>query len=108
MSQVHLEDYRDLIVLAINSVFVPVLIALAFIVFLWGVYKYFILGAADEKNRAEGRTFVLYSVIGFVLIFSLWGVVNIVMGTLNLSAGTNSPTPPTIRIQPTSSSLYEG
>lgn len=74
--------YRDTIVWFVNYVLVPILMAIAFIVFLWGVYKYFIQGATDEKSRADGRQFVLWGVLGFVIITSLWGVVNIVKDTI--------------------------
>lgn len=90
-----IKPYSDSIIDVINSVLVPVLIAIAFIVFLWGVYKYFILGGADEKSRTEGRQFVLWGVIGFVIIFCVWALVNIVIGVFNLSGGSTAPRPPT-------------
>lgn len=91
----YLQGYSNSITGVINYVLVPVLMAIAFIVFLWGVYKYFILGAADEKSRTDGRQFTLWGVIGFVVILSLWGIVNIFMSTLGLSVGT-APAYPTI------------
>lgn len=87
--------YSNGVINFINYILVPILMAVAFIVFLWGIYKYFILGAADEKNREDGRQFALWGIIGFVIILSLWGIVNIFMGTLGLSA-TNAPRFPTI------------
>lgn len=89
----YLQGYSNNITGVINYVLVPVLMAIAFIVFLWGVYKYFILGAADEKNRTDGRQFTLWGVIGFVVILSLWGIVNIFMSTLGLSVGQAPPYP---------------
>lgn len=88
-----LEYYSKTFTWVVNYVLVPALIALAFIVFLWGIYKYFILGASNEHEKGDGRKFALWGVIGFVIIFSLWGLVNLVGGTLNLF-GQNSPTPP--------------
>lgn len=88
-----LQGYATSIIGVINSILVPVLIAIAFITFLFGVYKYFILGADSDTERATGRQFVLWGVIGFVVILSLWALVNIVMGTLNLSAGTRPRIP---------------
>jgi hypothetical protein len=90
-----IKPYSDSITGIINGIFVPVLMAIAFIVFLWGVFKYFILGASDEKNRTDGRQFVLWGIIGFVIILSVWGLVNIVTSALNLSSGTH-PVPPQI------------
>jgi hypothetical protein len=91
-----IQPYATGIINVINSIFVPVLIAVAFIVFLWGVYKYFILGADSDTERATGRQFVLWGIIGFVIIFSLWGLVNIVGGTLGFSFTTPAPKPPRI------------
>lgn len=93
----YLDFYKGFIQGAINDYLVPILFAIAFIVFLWGVYKYFILGAADEKSRTDGKQFVLWGIIGFVVISSVWGIVNIVKGTIIPStAGSNHPTYPTL------------
>ncbi len=82
----------------INIYLVPMLMAVALIVFLWGIYKYFILGAADEKARTEGRKFAMNGIIGFVIILSVWGIVFIVKETLNLDKQDNTGIPtPTLR-----------
>ena len=91
-----LEGYKENIVSIINGILIPVLIAIAFLVFLWGVYKYFIKDGDNESEREKGKTFVLYGIIGFVIIFSVWGLVNIVSDTLNLSPGSTAPTAPRI------------
>lgn len=81
----------------VNSYFVPILMAVAFIVFLWGIYKAFIWNAASESEKAEGRKFALCGIIGFVIITSLWGIVNIVRGTIIPStAGSSRPAYPTL------------
>ena len=91
--------YTNGIITVINTILVPVLFAIALITFLWGVYKYFILGAAEEKSRTDGKQFVLWGVIGFVVILSVWALVSIVMGAFGLTAGT-TPTPPTFVTTP--------
>lgn len=68
----------------INSTLVPLVFAIAFLVFLWGVFKYFILGGSDEGKREEGRQLMLYAIIGFVLMISIWGIVNLLAGGLGL------------------------
>jgi len=92
-----LTPYSSGIIGVINGILAPVLMAMAFIVFVWGIYKYFILGAAEEKSRTDGRQFILWGIIGFVIILSVWGLVSLVMGTLGLSATTTAPLPPLIR-----------
>lgn len=88
--------YTNGIITLINNVLVPLLFAIALITFVWGVYKYFILGAAEEKSRADGRQFVMWGIIGFVVILSLWALVTVVKDTFNLTGTT--PTPPTFTI----------
>lgn len=66
----------------LNTVVVPLVFALAFIVFLWGVFQAFILGAANEEKRKEGGKFVLWAVIGFVIMISIWGIVNLAVSAL--------------------------
>jgi hypothetical protein len=85
--------YSNSIIYVINYILVPVLMAVAFIVFLWGVYKYFIYGAASDTERATGKQFTFWGVIGFVVILSLWGIVNLLMGTFGLSVGKAPPAP---------------
>lgn len=90
-----IKPYSNGIISLINSVFVPLLFSLAFLYFLYGVYKYFILGAASEAERTKGRDVILWGLIGFAVIISVWGLVNVITTTFNLTSGT-APTPPTI------------
>lgn len=66
----------------INTVVVPVVFAIAFIVFLWGVFTYFIAGGAQEEKRQEGARFVFSAIIGLVVMISIWGLVNLVGSSL--------------------------
>ena len=59
--------------------------ALAFLTFIWGVLNYFFFSGGDEGKRAEGRQFVLWGVLGMVVLFSVWGFVNIVLSTLGIT-----------------------
>ncbi len=88
-----IKPYSDSIIGIINSIFVPVLMAIAFIVFLWGVFKYFIWNKESESEKMEGRKFAMWGIIGFVIILSVWGLVNILMGALNLQGGKPPPFP---------------
>ena len=88
--------YSSGIINLINGVFVPVLFAIALLTFFWGVYKYFFLGADSEAERAKGRDFVLWSIIGFVVILSVWGLVAIVRDTFGLGASGYAPNYPTL------------
>lgn len=69
----------------INNVAVPLLFALAFIVFIWGVFQYFIAGGHDEEKRETGKSLMLWGIIGFFVMVSVWGLVNILRGTFNFN-----------------------
>ena len=86
--------YSTGLINVINGILVPVLMAIAFITFLWGIYKYFIQGASNESEKGEGRQFAMWGIIGFVIILSVWGLVNLVISTIGLPNNA-TPTPPT-------------
>ena len=67
----------------INTVIVPVIFALAFLVFIWGVFQ-FVVNAGDETKRTEGRKFILWGLLGIVVLFSVWGFVNLLLSTLGI------------------------
>lgn len=68
-----------------NNVLVPLVFALAFLVFLWGMFKTFILGGGDEDKQKEGKQLMMYSIAGFVVMVSLWGIVNLLAGGFGFS-----------------------
>lgn len=71
----------------LNYVVIPVIFALAFAVFIWGIVNYFFLKGDDEKMRASGRQFALWGLLGITLLFSVWGLVNLLLSTLGIPAG---------------------
>ena len=72
------------IIYVINNVLVPLLFAVAFIVFLYGVFKKYIWSRGDETAVEEGHKLILWGIIGFVIMISLWGLVNVVANTFGL------------------------
>ena len=62
---------------------VPILIGLAVIAFLWGVLL-FVFRAGDPDARKTGQSFMLWAVIGIVVMVSVWGLVYFVQATFGL------------------------
>ena len=74
------------IVGVISTVIVPFIGALAFLVFIWGVIKYFFLtNRGDEKELAEGKWFIFWGILGIVVLFSVWGFVSLMLSTLGIA-----------------------
>ena len=95
-----LSGYTNTFITFINGTLVPLIFAVAFIVFLYGVFKTFILGGGDETKREEGRQLMLYAVIGFLLMVSIWGIVNLLANGFGLrqnDIGNLPETPGSIR-----------
>jgi hypothetical protein len=65
----------------IEFILIPIIIALALLAFLWGVFT-FIRNADDEGKRAEGRQFMLWGIIGLAVMMSVWGLVQILTNTI--------------------------
>jgi hypothetical protein len=87
-------SFASTILYLINYVLVPLLFAIAFIVFLYGVASTYIFSHGDSGKVSEGHKLILWGIVGFVVMVSLWGLVNVVSNTFGL-AGYGAPTPPT-------------
>ncbi len=78
----------------INHFLVPFVFAIAFAMFLFGVFRFFFVQGTDPKARNEGRGFIIGAIIAFAVMVSVWGLVNLVRGTIPLGS-TNQPPLPT-------------
>ena len=75
----------------INTTLIPLIFAVAFLVFLWGMFVTFILGGKDSTKQEEGKSLMLYAVIGFVVMLSLWGIVNLLVDSFGFGDDTITP-----------------
>ncbi|MBU6321756.1 hypothetical protein KGO04_04500 [Patescibacteria group bacterium] len=67
--------------------------AIALVVFAWGIFEFVFNQAADDKAREEGRRAILWGVVGFVIIFGAYGIINLALSTFNVSVTTPSGAP---------------
>jgi hypothetical protein len=70
----------------VNTVVAPAIVTLSFLVFIWGVVNYLFLNGGNEDKRVEGRQFMIWGILGMVLLFGVWGVVNLIAATLGFSS----------------------
>ena len=75
-------SFLDNVLGFIDKVLLPVILGLAFLMFVWGVFKFFILGGSDEEAQQKGKSLMLYAVAGFVLILSFYGIVSVITNGL--------------------------
>ena len=91
----NIQSVGQFIINLIDTVAVPVIFAVAFLVFIYGVFQYFILSGGDEEKQANARNLMLYGLVGFFIMVSVWGLVNILVNTFNLTSNVpNYPQAP--------------
>lgn len=78
-----LERFLGRVVVEIINPLIMLLAAGAFIVFVWGVFE-FVRDAGDEQKREEGRRAIFWGLIGLVIIFGAYGIINLALGTFGL------------------------
>ncbi len=64
------------ILIFLNKTLVPFILAIAFFIFIWNAVRYFILEGENEESQTKAKSLALWSVSAFVIIVSLWGIVN--------------------------------
>jgi hypothetical protein len=67
----------------INRFLIPLLFAVAILVFIWGVVQ-FIAHADNEEKRTQGRNFMVYGIISLFVMVTIWGLVNVLSNTFGV------------------------
>jgi len=79
-----LDDFGVGIIGFINNILFPLALAIAFIFLVWGIVKYFVIGGDSDDSQKSGKQMIIYSIAGFVIILSLYGLVNILTSAIGL------------------------
>jgi hypothetical protein len=69
----------------INNILVPLVFALSFFIFIFGVFRYFVAGAADQEARKKGLDVMIYGIVGIAAMLSVYGLVNLLTGSITLT-----------------------
>ncbi len=82
-------------IMDILNVVIPLLLAVAVVIFLVGVVKYITAGG-DEEKRKEARNVMIYGIIGLFVMVAVWGLVNVLVSSFGLEY-SRIPTVPKIK-----------
>jgi membrane-associated HD superfamily phosphohydrolase len=80
---------NNIIVSGILTPLVYLLVGLAVLVFVYGVFKFI---KAEGEEKQSGREFMIWGIIGIFVMISVWGLVAILQNTFNLSSSFSLPT----------------
>lgn len=68
----------------LNLQVLPLLIAVALFIFLYYLARTFIIDAAYTDKREEARSRAIWGFVALIIIVSLWGIVNLLVGGLEI------------------------
>lgn len=82
----------------------PIIVAIALAGFFWGLAMYVFSLSGDggssshaygapatPQNKNAGKNIMLYGIITFFVMFSIWGIVNVLQATFDVGGGTIVP-----------------
>ena len=78
-----LNEFLGKIVTEIVNPIILLLAGAAFVLFIWGVFE-FVAHAGDETKRTEGKRAIMWGLVGLVIIFGAYGIINLVLGTFSI------------------------
>lgn len=84
------EKFDSLLIQLQELILVPiiwVLMAFAVMIFVWGVFEYFIKSSDDPSARKTGISHIIWGTIGFAIILSVYGIIRLITATI----GVNPP-----------------
>ncbi|KKR61053.1 hypothetical protein A2643_02805 [Candidatus Nomurabacteria bacterium RIFCSPHIGHO2_01_FULL_39_220] len=68
----------------INNSVIPLIFALAVLMFVWGVVQ-FVINSDDEVKKTKGKQFMIWGIIALTVMVSVWGLVGILSSTFGVS-----------------------
>jgi Type IV secretion system pilin len=68
---------------------IEVALAVAAVVFLWGVFN-FIKGAGDKAAREKGRNHMLWGIIGIAIMLSVFSILTVISNSVGGPSGNIS------------------
>ncbi len=75
--------------LLVNNYVLPLIFALGFTFLLINIVRYFFIEGGEE-GQTKGKKAIMYGLIGIVVLFSFWGILNLLLNTLNSATTTQA------------------
>ncbi len=69
-------------ILGIINLIIPAIFAVIFLVLVWKIFDAWVINAADERKREEGKQFAIVSVIVLVIMMVVWGIVELIRDSI--------------------------
>ena len=76
------ENLVDLFLDIIYNSLIPLIIVVIFVVLAWKLIDMFIINAADEQARSNGKRTITIAVLALVVVLSIWGILSLLQVTI--------------------------
>ena len=80
-----INSFLGRVVTQIINPLILLLAAGAFVVFLWGIFE-FVRNAGESTKREDGRRAIMWGIVGLVIIFGAYGIINLALGTFGITS----------------------
>jgi hypothetical protein len=85
ISNPNLQNLLQYITCLITNSVVPLIFALALVMFIWGVVQY-VINSDEEAKKEKGRQFMIWGIIALTVMVSVWGLVRVLGDTFGIDS----------------------
>jgi len=82
----------------LSGVVVPFLFGIAFLFFVINAIRYFVIGGSNEEGQKKARQLAIYGIAAFVFLIVFYGIVNLLVNSIDLEGTANMPCPDYIKV----------
>ena len=82
-------------IISIISVLEPILFALAFIGFFWGLSKFILNGSGNQAELKKGKDYMMWGILALFILMSYSAIISIVTNEFEIGNGKTKPQLPT-------------
>jgi len=79
-----LNSFLGKITAEIINPIILLLSACSFLVLVWGIFE-FVFHAGDATKREEGRKAIMWGIVGLVIIFGAYGIVDVALQSFGIT-----------------------
>lgn len=87
-----IQQYISDITSFLFTTIIPFLMGIAFLFVVINVIRFFVIDSANQDGREKAKSYIIYSILGFILIILLWGIIEIIANATGLQ-GNRALTP---------------
>ena len=88
-----IQDYLAAIATFLQNIILPFLFSFAFLYFLINLARLYVFEGASDSSHDQARNNAIWGIAAFVFLFSLWGIVTLVLNGLQINNNTAAACP---------------